>query len=55
MAIEIRELVIKTQIVTGQQRQGTISDRELQALKRNLLETCKQMIRENKTRPANNR
>ncbi len=55
MAIEIRELVIKTQIVSGQQHQGAIGEREIQALKRSLIETCKQMLRENKKRAVNNR
>ncbi|MBB5395244.1 DUF5908 family protein [Mucilaginibacter sp. AK015] len=55
MAIEIRELVIKTQIVSGQSRQQAISDREIQALKRSVIETCREMIRESKNRYRNNR
>ena len=55
MAIEIRELVIRTQIVSGQSRQQGMNDREIQALKRSVIETCREMIRESKNRFRNNR
>ncbi|WP_162499795.1 DUF5908 family protein [Mucilaginibacter terrigena] len=55
MAIEIRELVIRTQIVSGEARQQGMSDREIQALKRSMIEACREMIRESKNRFRNHR
>ncbi len=55
MAIEIRELVIRTQIISGQSRQQAMSEREIQALKRSMIETCREMIRESKNRFRNHR
>jgi hypothetical protein len=47
MPIEIRELIIKTEISTGQ-RNGTnaIKDKDLNALKKQLLEECRRMLTE---------
>jgi hypothetical protein len=47
MPIEIREIIIKTEISTGERKgTGTIKDKDLNALKKQLLEECKRMISE---------
>jgi len=47
MPIEIRELIIKTEITTGARGQGPgIKDRELVFLKKQLLDACKRLISE---------
>ncbi len=46
MPIEIRELSIKTQIVSAPAAQGhTLSTKELQQLKNQLLQECKMMLK----------
>lgn len=47
MPIEIREIVIKTEISsTAQNNAGTIREKDLNMLKRQLLEECKRIISE---------
>jgi hypothetical protein len=45
MPIEIRELIIRTEIsVSGKNNQPGAKDRDLNLIKRRLLEECKRMI-----------
>lgn len=46
MPVEIRELVIKTEIVSGNTKQHTFNDKEVQALRKQLLEECRRLITE---------
>jgi hypothetical protein len=47
MPIEIRELIIKTEIVSANAKYtSSIKEKELSILKRQLLEECKRMITE---------
>jgi hypothetical protein len=47
MPIEIREIVIKTEISTGQRNgNGAIKDKDLNAFKKQLLEECRRMLAE---------
>lgn len=48
MPIEIRELIIKTEITSGVKRDSrAIKDKELNLLKKQLMEECKRLISEN--------
>jgi hypothetical protein len=47
MPIEIRELVIKTEVsISGQHHPAAIQEKDLQALKKQVLEACKRLITE---------
>jgi succinyl-CoA synthetase beta subunit len=51
MPIEIREIIIKTQVVSGDRgRPAGVREKDLNLVKRQLIEECKRMIRENTER-----
>lgn len=47
MPIEIREIIIRTEIVTGGSGKNSSREKETGQLKRQLLEECKRMLAEN--------
>ncbi|WP_460551830.1 DUF5908 family protein [Ferruginibacter profundus] len=48
MPIEIRELIIRTEVTIGGKNQGThLREAELQHLKKQLLAACRKVIQEN--------
>jgi hypothetical protein len=56
MPIEIRELVIKTEVSTGNKNHvGNVSDSDLKNLKKQVLEECKRMLVENEKRNSHKR
>ncbi|WGH75702.1 DUF5908 family protein [Tenacibaculum tangerinum] len=56
MPVEIRELVIKTEIKSVEQHTtSTIAEHRLNELKTELIESCKRMITESTKRKAYNR
>ncbi|WP_162996669.1 DUF5908 family protein [Mucilaginibacter celer] len=56
MPVEIRELIIKTAISTGAARQSEgIKEKDLNAMKRQLLEECKRLFADTKKRNDNKR
>ena len=47
MPVEIRELIIKTEVMSAEQQQHTsIGQKELAEMKTHILKTCKRMILE---------
>jgi hypothetical protein len=45
MPVEIREIVIKTEITTGERRmQEAFTERDIDLLRKKLLEECKELI-----------
>jgi len=56
MPIEIRELVIKTEVSTGSKNHaGSATDSDLKNLKKQVLEECKRMLIENEKRNSHKR
>ena len=56
MAIEIRELIIKTEVVTNQPvRDQKLQIENLSRLKREILDQCKRMLTEGNKRNMHNR
>lgn len=47
MPIEIRELIIKTEIASVNSQQQGLQEQDLGLLKKQLLEECKRMVMEN--------
>ncbi|NDI99684.1 hypothetical protein GWA97_11405 [Flavobacterium sp. LaA7.5] len=55
MPIEIRELIIKTEITSGKHNpQAILKEKDLQALKKQMLEECRRIVAE-QMREKNNK
>lgn len=47
MPVEIREIIIKTEIVSGtREHSGSVKEKDINTLKKQLLEECKRLIAE---------
>lgn len=46
MPVEIRELIIKTEIITEADKGASLNDNEVHLLKEELVEMCKRMLSE---------
>ena len=55
MPVEIRELIIKTSISAGNNASAKVMEKDLNTLKKQLLEECKKIILENTRKDSYNR
>lgn len=56
MPVEIREIIIKTEIASsGRTNSATVKDKDMQVLKKQVLEECKKIIAENNREKSHKR